>query len=346
MKNKTWSIIGAVAAFVLCATLIVGILPGKEAGDLLGTSTMKPGVSTDVMPGTNVTPGGDNDPSHGSMSFANSDAITKTFMASLKNAAWTYDGEGNPSYSEGSLYRVALPSSYQYPDSKLLVRYDPSIEARIADYEWYSGRTNESFEPYMFHGHLTFKYSNSSEISPEKLEGKIQIYDANEILQNLKREDLTNEELNELINLLVVQGIYRESSTNGIFYWKRSEGEGGNYLNRNRISMRYSVSLPYDVRVSFNQNGTVSSADDYEYVMILFESETSYKGVSSVGWTTCQESGDFVIPANTPFCIGLRPYGLDADALYSFYDDPDLRDQYGYVDGALWNDLIQFEHVK
>lgn len=350
MKNSLWKIVVAILAFVLAATVIVGVLPSSDKDE--EATTKKPGV-TDTDPGTdepgastNVTPGGDNDPSDGSISFANSDAITKTFMASLKNAAWLYDDDGYATYSEGSLYRVALPSSYKYPDSKLLVRYDPSIEARIADYEWHSGSTEESFEPSMFCGHLTFKYLDSSEISPEKLEGKVQIYDVNEILQNLKREDLTNEELNELINLLIVQGCYKESSTNGNFYWRYSSTEASVALERNRVMMRYSVSLPYDVRVSFNQNGSISSADDYEYVMILFESETSYKGVSSVGWTTCDENGGFVIPANTPFCIGLRPYGLDDNAYDQLLGDPSLRDQYGYVDGALWNDLIQFEYVK
>ena len=326
MKNNFLKILVAVLAFVLIATVIVGVLPSfKEDED---STTKKPGTSTDV-----------NDPAVSTLSFPTSDMITTSFIAAAKNAAWTNTGDGEDviwTYAEGSTARVALPPDFVMPeDEDLLFRLSSGIAPRLYGLDW--EMLNHSVDLDSFKccstGELMFNFKNpdSNSCSVALLKENIRIYTRSEIQKNLQQANLSDEHLNELIDLLVCGGKYTESSFDKMMVWGTDyelSGSGGFYGNR--ICMRYSVSVPKDIKVTIDS--------EYDYVLYLFKDLTSMECTSTAGWV--QASGDFVIPANTPFCIALKPSALSGEV------NEENRHDYPYIYASEWTEIVSFELVK
>ena len=337
MKNSLWKIVVAILAFVLAATVIVGVLPSSDKDE--EATTKKPGV-TDTDPGTD-------EPGVSTLSWPTSDLIKASFASNAKNAAWTKsDPEESSSrwvYTEGSASRVALPESFVLPEEeKLLFRWDDRIQARLRGMAWFNRLGSVTYEEFKTsdtaQSFFVFRHPTNAEVTPEYVMEHFQVYTRSDIQKNLQQENLSNEHLNELINFLAAPGMYRESSIDQVMYWVSdySTGDPSIGFNGNRVCMRYSVSVPCDVKVSI-------PSDLYDYTLYLFKSLDSMQCSSTVGWK--QAGGEFVIPANTPFCIALRPHalaGIDED---EFGYDLD-RDLYPYIYATEWDNIISFELVK
>lgn len=352
MKNKILVIVAIFAIFILAATVSVGLLPfsmeTEESIDTSDTSTQVPsGNESEQAPsidsGTNepATDSGTTDSSGGNAStpvyeprFESSDALTTTVMAAAENGAWvTNDGGGSWEYSAGSLYRVAVPGGFVFPDDDIIVRVDPSLSTRVYDLAWFQG--NGSIPLDHFKGHITFKKTDGSEISVDDVKNGVHFYKRSEISNNLSNMYLTDEYLDYLIDLLVCQGIYGESSINGMMKWHNENASNiAEAYYGNRICMRYPVRVFSDVKVTL-----VSEA--YEYILYTFNDTDSMVATSTIGWSLAD--AEFVIPAGTAFCIGIRPAGLTDDQTGEFDED---RDQYGYVYVDDWTDIVSFEIVE
>ena len=255
MKNKTWSFIGGIAAIVLVVAIGTSLLPGSTGSDLLNGTTTPAGTTV-------PTPGGNNSPSAG-ISFPDSDLITTSFVAAAKNAAWTTEDGYTLEYSEGSLYRMAIPGNYQLPDGDYLLKLTDDALVRVNGVFWASGTIPTTD---MLQGRYSFKQVENAQIDNSWLQQNVKIYSRNDIQNNLQRQNITNEELNSLIQLLVCQGMYKESIVNSSMVWISDLDEQGYGYLGNRICMRYSVSVPYDVKVTFSEE----AKRIYEYILYLF----------------------------------------------------------------------------
>jgi len=329
MKNKTWTIIGCIAAFVLAATLIVGVLPSDGIGGIWGTATDATGDNTGDSSDGYIDPFGS------TLSFPTSDSITETFMSAAKNAAWT-NTDGTWTYVEGSGARVALPPTFVLPtDEKLLFRFDTGISPRLRGFFWNNMKGSVDFASFddtvtrqtMFN----FKNPDSDVCTVEDLRNNLRIYTRSDIQANLQQKNLSNEHLNQLIDLLVCGGCFFESSVDALMTWDPdydlNNPVDGFYGNR--ICMRYPVSVPQDLRIKV--------ADGYECIVYLFESLDSLVCAYTYGWG--DDSLYMTVPANTPFCVAVRPAGL-TDIL------SEERDNYPYVHVEDWQDIVTFESVK
>ena len=314
MKNNFWRVLISILAVVLGLTLIVSLAP-----------SVKEDLPDKEEDSTDSSAGGESyDPSLSKLSFPTSDTITTAFMNAAKNAAWTHDDSGWV-YSEGSTGRVALPDTFVLPtDEKLLFRFSDGIAPRLMGNFW--NVQNGSVEYDLFSTYdtgetiFTFKNPNSTQCTVQDLKDNLFIYTCSDIQANLQQKNLSNEHLNQLLDLLVCGGCYIESSVDTLMYW-----DSDSYVHAdtagffgNRICMRYAVSVPHDVRVKV--------ADGYECIVYMFESLDSKACAYTYGWG--KDSLYMTVPADAPFVVAIRAENNDTVTVED------------------WRDIVTFELAK
>ena len=326
MSKKIGSFLIIFFVFVLAITLFVGVLPSPQKNESFTDESDFP----IEIPTTNEDPvGGDIATPAPTLSWPNSDAITNVYLTQLTNGKLVYDqetGQTNVDLEDSTGYLMILP--FTFPDEEMVVRLKPAVQTLVWSTFWHTRNGSLPVDDLTTKG--VYQSPDGSDLTSAIMKENFHIYTREDIQTNLQQPGLTDEQLNQLIDLLVCQGCFFESGVNQFFYWHSDwKTTSDDYLG-NRICMRYSVSVPQDIRVSVDPG--------YEYILYMFESTSSYFSNSTVGWTSDDDTS-FVIPANTPFCIALRPEGLGPD-----YEGD--RDSYEYLYTDRWMDIIDFQFVK
>ena len=327
MSKKALAILLSVAALILVASLLAGVgsfsMNPKE--DLTDDATDDP--ATDEPQQDNKPM--DDEQILSTLSFPDSDDLTAVYLNELVTGVYTYNsatGKYDCDFDDPS---GKVCYGFDFPDEDLVFRVNPGIRTWVCIMFWHTRKGSLTKADLTFGG--CFESSDGLPLTHDVMRENFHIYTRNEIQQNLQNEDLTDDQLNQLIDLLVCQGCFIESSVDQSFSWRRDYRYSSDDYYGNRICMRYSVTLPHDVMVSIKPG--------YEYILYMFESADSYYCDSTVGWTNNNASA-FVIPANTPFCIALRPEGLGPDV------DENNRDDYESLYTNSWMDIIDFHLVK